>query len=141
MNKYAYTLYREILSELDDHEEISVETKIAGIFSDNFDEFTWVTILIRLELIYGFNIPDNWAEQTQLTIEEFGKKLSLLPIIPEAIYPEFYELKTQMYADVVREYEITSGSEEGSEEELSEIRDRADFIQQRLNQITELPLN
>lgn len=141
MNKYAYTLYREILSELEDHMEITVETKIADIFSDSFDEFTWVTVLIRLELIYGFNIPDNWVEQTHMTIEEFGKKLSSLLLIAEAIYPEFYKLKIQMLYDVVREAKITSGLEEGTEEELAEIRERLGSIQERLNQITELPLN
>ncbi len=141
MNKYAFTLRTKIEAHLEEEVDISFDTKIADLFSDNFDEISWIHVLIKLELTYGFNIPDDWAEQTHLTIEEYGLQLSKLPLIPEAIYPEFYELKIQMLYDVIRKYKILSGLEEGTEEELTEIRERLELIQERLDQITEFPLN
>jgi len=141
MNKYAFTLYNGIQALQEKESDFSFDTKIADVFSENFDEFSWITVLVRLELTYGFNIPDDWAEQTNLTIEEYGSLLSKLPVIPEVLYPEYYDLKIQMLDDVIREAKIISGAEEGTEEELAEIRERLDIIQKRLDQITELPLN
>ena len=141
MNKYAFTLHTKIEAHLEEEVDISLDTRIADIISENFDEISWVSVLISLELTYGFNIPDDLAELTQLTILEFGLQLSKLSVIPAAIYPEFYELKIQMLYDVIREYNIISGLEEGTEEELTEIRERLELIQERLDQITEFPLN
>jgi hypothetical protein len=141
MNKYSFALFNEIQTSLEEENDFSFDTKISDIFSVDFDEFSWISVLINLELTYGFNIPDDWAEHTHLTIEEYGRQLSNLPVIPEAIYPEFYELKIKMFTDVVREHKIVIGLEEGTEEELSEIRERLDLIQERLNEITEFPLN
>jgi len=142
MNKYTYTLRTKIEAHLEDEEvDLPLDTKIADIFSENFDEFSWLSVLISVELTYGFNIPDDLAERTQLTILEFSHQLSKLSVIPAAFYPEFYELKIQMLFDVVREAKIISGLESGTEEELIKIRERLDIIQTRLNQITELPLN
>ena len=141
MNKYAFTLYNEIQALLEEEDNFSFDTKIADLFSENFDEFSWITVLVRLELTYSFNIPDDWAEQTNLTIEEYGRLLSKLPVIPEVFYPEYYDLKIQLLDDMIREAKIISGAEEGTEEELAEIRERLDDLQERLNRITEFPLN
>lgn len=141
MNKYAFTLYNEIQALMEEENDFSFDTKIAEVFSENFDKISWITVLVRLELTYGSNIPDDWAEQTNLTIEEYGRLLSKLPVIPEVLYPEYYELKIQMLDDVIREAKIISGAEEGTEEELAEIKKRLEIIQDRLDQITEFPLN
>ena len=141
MNKYAFTLYNEIQALLEEENNFSFDTKIADIFSENFDELSWFNVQVKLELTYGFNIPDDWMEHTHLTIEEYGHQLSKLPLIPEAIYPEYYELNIQMVFYAVREAKIINGLEEGTEEELIEIRERLDYIQARLNRITEFPLN
>lgn len=141
MNKYAYTLMKEIQSLLEDENEITIDTKIAEIFSEDFDELSWIIVLIRLELIYGLNIPDEWFELTNLTIMEFGKKLSSLNIIPEAFYPEYYDLKILMFDYIQREVKIIKGLEEGTIEELLEIRVKLNEIGQRLRQIVEFPRN
>ena len=140
MNKYAYTLYNELQLQLEEENGLSFETKIADIFPETFDKLSWVIVLIKLELIYCFNIPDQIGEQTYLTIEEFEEKLFALPLVPKAIYQEFYELKIQMITDVIRKFKIRTGLEEGSEEDLSEIFKRLDYIERRLNGITEFPL-
>lgn len=141
MNKYAYSLMKEIQSLLEDENEITIDTKIAEIFSEDFDELSWIIVLIRLELIYGINIPDEWSELTNLTIMEFGKKLSSLIIIPEALYPEYYELKILMFDYIKREIKIIKGLEDGTIEELLEIRAKLNEIEQRLSQIVEFPRN
>lgn len=141
MNKYAFTLHKEIQVLLEEENDFSFDTRIADVFSENFDELSWITVLVYLELTYGFSIPDSLAEHTNLTIEEYGRQLSQLPVIATAIYPEFYELKIQVLENVLREYKITTGFEEGTEEELTEIRERLELIQERLDQITEFPLN
>ncbi len=94
-----------------------------------------------MELIYGFEIPDSLVEQTQLTIAEFGEKLSALPTIPAALYPEFCRLKGQMMEDVIRAVKIEEGLEEGTQEEISELNEKINALEQRLREITEFPLN
>lgn len=129
------------MTNLDEEIEISFNTKISDIFSKNFNAITWLRVLVKLELTYGFHISADMKENIHLTIEEFGKKLTSLPVIPEAFYPEFYELKTRMLIDVMREAKIITGMEDGSKSELSEIRERLDLMYDRLKQITEFPVN
>ena len=141
MNKYAYTLAKEIQSFLKEENAISFDSKIADIFSEDFDELSWLTVLIGIELIYGVNIPDEWFGLTHLSIIEYGNKLSTLTVIPEAIYPEYYDLKVQMLDFIIRETKIIQGLEEGTEQELLEINEKLKEIEQRLNQITGFPNN
>ncbi|MFN3873846.1 MAG: hypothetical protein ACK4R9_12680 [Ignavibacterium sp.] len=141
MNKYAYTLFKEIQSFLEEENAISFDTKIADIFSEDFDELSWLMVLIKIELIYGLDIPDELAGFTHLTIMEFSNKLSTLTVIPKAIYPEFYDLKIQMLDLIIRRIKIIEGLEEGTEQELLEIIEKLKEIEQRLKQITEFPNN
>jgi hypothetical protein len=94
-----------------------------------------------LELIYGFNIPDALAENTNLTIGEFGNRLSRLPIIPSVLYPEFFELKTDMIEAVIRLYKIKTGLEEGTEEEVKVINKCLDLIEENLKYVTAFSIN
>ena len=141
MNKYSFALFKEIQTLYEEENEFSGETKISDIFSENFGDISWITTVFNLELLYGFEIPDSLAEQTELTIAEFGDKLSTLPTIPTAMYPEFCELKGQMMEDVIRAVEIENGLEEGTQDEVSKLNERMNTVEQRLREITKFPLN
>lgn len=141
MNKYSFALLQAISTILGEETEISFDTKITDIFSKNFNAITWLKVLVKLELTYGIHIPADWKERIHLTIEEFGQQLSELKFIPESIYPEFYEIKTQMLVDVIREAKIVTGMEDRSREQLTEIRERLNLMYRRLKQITEIQLN
>jgi hypothetical protein len=141
VNKYSFSLLQAITTILGEEIEISFDTKIIDIFSKNFNAITWFRVLVKLELTYGFQIPTVWKEHIHLTIEEFGNQLSGLKSIPVSMYPEFYQLKTQMFIDVIREAKIVTRMEESSKEQLTEIREKLDFMYKRLKQITEFPFN
>lgn len=141
MNKYSFALFKEIQALLEEENEFSVETKISDIFSENFGDISWTTALFNLELIYGFEIPDSLVEQTELTMTEFGEKLSALPTVPAAMYPEFCKLKGQMFEEAIRADKIENGLEEGTQEEISAMNERLNALGQRLKEITEYPLN
>jgi hypothetical protein len=141
VNKHSFALLQAIATILGEEAEISFDTKIKDVFSKKFNAITWFKVLVKLELTYGFHIPADWKERIHLTIEEYSHLLSGLKIIPESMYPEFYEIKTRMYVDVIKEAKIVTGMEESSKKQLTEIREKLDFMYKRLKQITELPVN
>lgn len=141
MNKYSFALFKEIQALYEEENKFSSDTKISDIFSENFNELSWMTAIFNLELIYGFEIPDSLSEQTQLTIAEFGEKLAALTTIPALIYPKFCKLKGQIMEDALRVVEIENGLEEGTQDEVNEINERLNALEQRLREITEFPLN
>ncbi len=141
MNKYAYTLLKEIQTQLDEDYEVSFEFKISDLFTEEFNEVSWLLLLVKLELIYGFEIPESLLDQVNLNVLQFGEKLSELPRIPNVFYPEFYELKHQGMDDVLLLAQIEAGLAEGTQEEIDEIKERLDAIDKRIKEISELPLN
>lgn len=141
MINYAFTLYNAILEFYATERQFSYETKLSDIFLDELDEYPWFNILIRLELTYGIDIPDSVAKEKHLTITEFGEKLSKLSIIPQTIYPEYYEIKKQILENIITYCRIENAIEEGTQEDLDKINEELNFIEDRLEEISGFQLN
>lgn len=57
------------------------------------DEIDFILALSELELIYGFEIPEELYDRTNLTLEQFANELSQLPLISDELYSEFFDIK------------------------------------------------
>jgi hypothetical protein len=143
MNKYCYAILREINSVIDSEDvsdKVTVETVIADLFEGDFgedmNEYTWVECMIRLELLYGFEIPDELAQNHQLTIRELSEKLAQLSCLPDAVYPEFIKIKSTMLTDFPRLIMIEEGIEQAEPGELEELKRRLAYAEKRRLDIT-----
>ena len=72
---------------------IFTDTVISDLFDENLTEIDFIISLSELELIYGFEIPEELYDRTNLTLGEFAEELWQLPIISDDLYPEFYDIK------------------------------------------------
>lgn len=140
MNKFVYALLRELGEWVEKEKEYTINSKIIDLFTKRFNEFTWSKCIVNIELFYGLDIPDQLVEQTQLTILDFGKKLALLSPLPEEVYPEYFKLKTSMMVDIERllqiEINFNLGFEEGTPEEIIDIKKRMAIRNIKLKEIT-----
>ena len=66
---------------------------ISDLFDEDLDEIDFIKSLSELELIYGFEIPDELYDRTDLTLEQFADELSQLPMIADDLYEEFFDIK------------------------------------------------
>ena len=135
MNKFAFSLIKEIGSYFEKNTEYSADSKIKDLFCESFHEFSWIECIVSVELIYGFDVPDELVEKTYLTILEFGAKLSDLPLIKDSLYPEFFEIKRIMMRDLRKLGLIEFGEVEGTFSEVEEIERRLDKLDQRREEI------
>ena len=90
----------------------------------------------ELELIYGFEIPDELYDRTDLTLEQFAYELSQLPLIPDELYPEFYDIKTTSIKLTNKAIELEVKTDEASKMELEEIDAGFEELDDRLNVLT-----
>ncbi|HCY75499.1 MAG TPA: hypothetical protein DHV28_06220 [Ignavibacteriales bacterium] len=63
------------------------------MFNENLNEIDFINSLSELELIYGFEIPDELYDRTDLTLGEFAEELAQLSIISDDLYEEFFDIK------------------------------------------------
>ncbi len=89
MYEYILTLATLLNNKSRAKKHYSPDSVISDLFDDNLDEIDWILVLSELELIYGFEMPDELYDRTDLTLEQFAEKLSQLPLIKESLYPEF----------------------------------------------------
>jgi len=68
MLKYVYTLATLLDYKSEVRNKYSPEMIISGLFSDNLNEMDWILSLCELELVYGFEIPDELYDRTDLLI-------------------------------------------------------------------------
>ena len=86
MLKYIYTLATLLDSKSRAKKHYSPDTVISHLLDENLDEIDFVMSLSELELIYGFEIPEELYDGTNLTLGEFANELSQLPIISDDLY-------------------------------------------------------
>jgi hypothetical protein len=137
MNKYLFTLATLLNNKSRAKKHYSPDTVILDLFDDNVDEIDWILVLSELELIYGFEMPDELYDRTFLTLEQFAYELSQLPLISEELYPEFYDIKTTTMKLTKRAIEIEIRTDEESIGELNEINVKFEELTDRLNIIIE----
>ena len=58
MYKYIFTLATLLNNKSRAKIHYSPDTVISDLFDENLDEIDWILTLSELELIYGFEIPD-----------------------------------------------------------------------------------
>ena len=133
MNKYVYTLSILLDSKSRIKKHYSPETVIAELFDENLDEIDFIKSLVELELIYGFEIPDELYDRTDLTLEQFAEELFQLPLISEKQYPEFFDIKFTSMKLTKRWIELENKTDSESVRELKEINNQFELLTDRLN--------
>ena len=120
MFKYIFTLSTLLYYKSIAKKHYSPDTVISDLFDDNLDEIDFIRSLSELELIYGFEIPDELYDRTDLTLEQFADELSKLPIIADDLYSEFFDVKFTAMKLTKRAIELEVKTDEESIRELKE---------------------
>jgi len=114
---------------------IAVDQKISDQFDETFDQIDWIVLLMRIELIYGIEIPDELNENIDLTLSEFTHALLNLPIIPDNLYPEFFDIKTTMATLMRRYIDLEVKTDAASKKEQEEINVKLEELNDSLNDL------
>jgi hypothetical protein len=130
MLKYIYTLATLLDSKSKIRKHYSPETVISDLFDEDLDEIDFIKSLSELELIYGFEIPEDLYDKTDLTLGEFADELSHIPVIPDELYPEFFDM-TKRYI------ELENKTDAYSVREKNEISKKFDELTLELNMLME----
>ncbi|MBS4033446.1 MAG: hypothetical protein KGZ85_03190 [Ignavibacterium sp.] len=133
MSKYIFTLATLLDSKSKIKKHYSPDTVIADLFDENLDEIDFIKSLPELELIYGFEIPADLYDKTDLTLREFADELSQLTIITEELYPEFFDIKFTSLKLTKRWIELENKTDEDSLREMQIINEKFAELDDRLN--------
>ena len=133
MNKYIFTLATLLDSKSRSKKHYSPEVVISELFDTDLDEIDFVMSLSELELIYGFEVPEDFYDKTNLTMEQFAEQLSQLSIISDDLYPEFYDIKMESMRLTKRYIELETETDKESLRELNEINNQFELLTVRLN--------
>jgi hypothetical protein len=133
MLRYLYTLTTLLDYKSEVKNKYSPEIIISGLFNDNLSEIDWILTLSELELFYGFEIPDELFDRTDLTLGQYAYELSQLPVIPDDLYEEFFEIKFTSMKLTKRYIELETKADEDSVRELEEINNQFELLTDRLN--------
>ncbi len=77
MHRYLYTLATLLDYKSEVRNKYSPEMIISGLFNDNLTEIDWILTLSELELVYGFEIPEELFDRTDLILFAMFRKLIL----------------------------------------------------------------
>lgn len=137
MNRYLYTLATLLGYKSEVKNKYTPETIISGLFNDHLTEMDWIFTLSELELVYGFEIPDELFDQTDMTLGEFVNELSQLPVISDESYSEFLGIKFKVM-DLTKKYiELETKTDADSLYEKKEINKKFDELTIELNVLLE----
>ncbi|MFZ1518688.1 MAG: hypothetical protein WAU11_07930 [Ignavibacteriaceae bacterium] len=133
MLRYLYTLAKLLDSKSKLKKIYSPDSVISDMFDENLDEIDFIKSLSELELIYGFEIPGELFDRTGMTLGEFADELSQLPVIPDNLYPEFFDIKFTSMKLPKRYIELENKTDVDSVQELEEINNQFELLTDRLN--------
>lgn len=133
MNKYIFAIATLLDSKSRAKKLYNPDTVISDLLDENLNEIDFIMSLSELELIYGFEIPDELFDRTDLTFEQLAAKFLQLPIIPDELYPEFYDIKMENMILTKRYIELETKTDEDSIRELKEINNQFELLTDRLN--------
>jgi len=133
MLKYIFTIATLLDSKSKHKKHYSPDTVISDLFDENLDEIDFINSLSELELIYGFEIPEELFDRTDLTLAEFAEELSQLPVIPEELYPEFFDIKLASMKLTKRYIELENKTDFDSVREMQMIHVKFEELTDRLN--------
>lgn len=121
MHKYIFTLVTLLDPKSRIKKHYSQDTVISDLFDENLDEIDFIKSLSELEIIYGFEIPEELYDRTDLTLQQFADELSQFPIISDKLYPEFFDIKFTSMKLTKKYIELENKTDEDSLCELDEI--------------------
>jgi sensor histidine kinase YesM len=133
MLRYLYTLETLIDSKSKVRKHYSSDIIISNLFDENLDEIDFIKSLSELELIYGFEIPEELYDRTDLTLGQFADELSKLPIISDELYSEFFNIKFTSMKLTKRYIELETKTDEESLLEKQMINKKILGLDDRLN--------
>jgi len=133
MNKYIYTLAILLDTKARIKKHYCPDIVISDLFDENLNEIDFIKSLSELELIYGFEIPEELYDRTNLTLEQFTDELSQLTLMSDELYPEFFDIKFTSMKLTKRYIELEEKTDEESKRELQEINAEFEELTDRLN--------
>ena len=137
MFRYIFTLATLLNDKSGAKKHYGPDTVISDLFDENLNEIDFIKSLSELEIIYGFEIPDELYDRIDLTLEQFAKELSQLPLITGEQYPEFFDIKFTAMRLTKRYIELENKTDEESIRELKEINAEFEELTFRLNMVLE----
>ena len=111
----------------------SPDTIISDLFDEDLNEIDFIKSLSELELIYGFEIPDELYDRTDLTLGNIAEALSQLPVISDGQYSEFFDIKFTSIKLTKTYIELETKTDAKSIRELEEINQQFEKLDDRLN--------
>jgi len=135
MNKYIFTLATLLDSKSRAKKLYNPDTVISNLLDENLDEIDFIMSLSELELIYGFEIPEDLYDRTDLALGEFAEQLSQLPEISADLFPEFYDIKMESMRLTRRYIELEIKTDTDSLREKNEINQEFELLTDRLNDL------
>ena len=133
MLKYIFTLATLLDFKFEIKKHYSADTVISDLFDEDGAEIYWVLSLSYLEIIYGFQIPEELFDRTDLTLGEFAEHLSQLPEISAELYPEFYDIKYSAMEQTQRAIELENKTDAESLREMQRINEKFEELDDRLD--------
>jgi hypothetical protein len=133
MLRYLYTLATLLDSKSRIKKHYSPDIVISDLFDENLNEIDFIKSLSELELIYGFEIPEELYDRTDLTLGNIANELSQLPLISEKLYPEFFEIKFTSMKLTKRYIELEVKTDDDSVREMQRINEKFEELDDRLN--------
>lgn len=133
MIKYIFTLATLLDFKFEMKKHFSADTIISDLFDEDCAEIYWILSLSYLEIIYGFEIPEELYDRTDLTLGEFADELSLLPLIDDEKYPEFFDIKFTSMKLTKRYIELETETDAESILEMQRINEKFDELNDLLN--------
>ncbi len=137
MFKYIFTIAILLDNKSRIKKHFSPDILISDLFDEDLDEIDWMLSLSELEMIYGFEIPEELYDRTDLTLEQFADELSKLELIPDELYEEFFDIKFTVMKLTKRAIELEVKTDEESKKELLKIDSKFEELTIRLNMILE----
>lgn len=135
MLRYLYTLATLLDCKSKIKKHYSPDTVIKDLFDENLDEIDFIKSLSELEIIYGFEISENLFDRTDLSLGQFAEELSKLPLIPDELYPEFFDIKFTSMKLTKRYIELENKTDDDSFREFKEINRQFELLTDRLNAV------
>ncbi len=133
MLRYLYTLATLLDSKSRIRKHYCPDKIISDLFDENLDEIDFIKSLSELELIYGIEIPGELFYRTYMTLGEFADELSQLPVIPDGLYEEFFDIKFTSMKLMEKWIPLEDKTDEESIRERDEINQQFELLNDRLN--------
>lgn len=133
MLKYIFTLSTLLDFKFEMKKHYSIDTVISNLLDEDGAEIYWILSLSYLEIIYGFEIPEELYDRTDLTLGEFAEELDQLPLISDELYPEFYDIKYSAMEQTQRAIELENKTDAESLSEMQMINEKFEELTDRLN--------